>query len=529
MSFLDRWFGSENADDYIDLEQLNKQEIAKSFRAGRSDQRVDNAYIQIGADSHNRQNPQREKINQDYYLRKKDQLRAYADDLLVQAIIRTRTNQILNFATPARLSSDDNGFRVVKKGKQISDMTTHEKNVAKKLEDFIFYTGKDQLDWRDDFPTFLAKIIYDFYVFDQVNIERVYESKRSNKLNHFNHVDASTVLIDKYPTSIDKPKSFVQVVNSNASDKDRIYFNSKELVFSTYWSQDKPYSGGYGFSPVEAGMEHIQYHINVEQFNARFFSQGGMTRGLLLLDPGDGSGTTQSNLDALRRNLTPAQGINGSWKIPIIQAHDAKYVNMTQSSKDMEFVNFLNYLNNIICADFNIQPDEINFPNRGGANGKTGGSTLNEGNTTRTKIDASRNNGLEPVMKYIERLMTDKILRYVDSDYMFVFSPSDQGKEKQLQDELALKLKNGMTINEARCAMHLSKLDIPDIPGNSDNLIQWLAIQDKMNPEANAEQQHQNDYKPGHEQSLDKKPDAKEDPNKQDLKSPEETNVGNTD
>ena len=515
MSFLDRWFGSENADDYIDLEQLNKQEIAKSFRAGRSDQRVDNAYIQIGADSHNRQNPQREKINQDYYLRKKDQLRAYADDLLVQAIIRTRTNQILNFATPARLSSDDNGFRVVKKGKQLSDMTTHEKNVAKKLEDFIFYTGKDQLDWRDDFPTFLAKIIYDFYVFDQVNIERVYESKRSNKLNHFNHVDASTVLIDKYPTSIDKPKSFVQVVNSNASDKDRIYFNSKELVFSTYWSQDKPYSGGYGFSPVEAGMEHIQYHINVEQFNARFFSQGGMTRGLLLLDPGDGSGTTQSNLDALRRNLTPAQGINGSWKIPIIQAHDAKYVNMTQSSKDMEFVN--------------IQPDEINFPNRGGANGKTGGSTLNEGNTTRTKIDASRNNGLEPVMKYIERLMTDKILRYVDSDYMFVFSPSDQGKEKQLQDELALKLKNGLTINESRALMHLPKLDIPDIPGNSDNLIQWLAIQDKMNPEANAEQQHQNDYKPGHEQSLDKKPDAKEDSNKQDLKSPEETNVGNTD
>ena len=202
---------------------------------------------------------------------------------------------------------------------------------------------------------------------------------------------------------------------------------------------------------------------------------------------------------------------------------------MTQSSKDMEFINFLNYLNNIICADFNIQPDEINFPNRGGANGKTGGSTLNEGNTTRTKMDASRNNGLEPVMKYIERLMTDKILRYVDSDYMFVFSPSDQGKEKQLQDELALKLKNGLTINESRALMHLPKLDIPDIPGNSDNLIQWPAIQDKMNPEANAEQQHQNDYKPGHEQSLDKKPDAKEDSNKQDLKSSEETNVGNTD
>lgn len=494
MSFLDHWFGSK---DLIDVDSLTKQyekELNKSFRAGHSTQRVDPAYIEIGANNEDTNNAQRNTINREYFIRKKDRLRGYSTDLLVQAIIRTRTNQILQYAMPARSSDDGNGFRVVYKGKKPGDMTKHEKKVAENLEDFIFYTGKKQMDWRDDFPTFLARILYDFYVYDQINIERVYESPRSNKLNHFNYVDASTILIDKFPKTIDKPKTYVQMINR----KEAAHFTNKELTFITYWSQNMSKNCGYGFSPVEAAIPQITYHINVEQFNARFFSQGGMTRGLLLIDPGDGTGTSRVSLDALRRNLMPTQGINGAWKIPIIQAHDAKYVNMTQSSKDMEFVNFLNYLNNIICADFQIQPDEVNFPNRGGANGKTGGSTLNEGNTTRTKMNVSRQNGLAPVMKFIERIITDKILRYVDDRYQFIFTPSDDEKEQRQQQELALKLKNGMSVSEARELMGLPLIKgLPNIPGNSDNLIQYLAIQSKLNdPGANKVQQNSTAYKP---------------------------------
>lgn len=494
MSFLDRWFGSN--DNLIDVDSLTEQyqdQLNKSFRAGRSDQRVDPMYLQIGTDSKDQNNPQRNTINREYFIRKKDRLRAYSEDLLVQAIIRTRTNQILQYAVPARSSDDGNGFRIVRKGKKPGDMTKHEQNVAENLENFIFYTGKEQMDWRDDFPTFLAKVLYDFYVYDQINIERVYEGSKSKKLNHFNYVDASTILIDKFPKTIDKPKTYVQMVNRKVAAK----FTNKELTFITYWSQNMARNYGYGYSPVEAAMPQISYHMNVEQFNARFFIQGGMTRGLLLIDPGDGTGSSRVSLDALRRNLMPTQGINGSWKIPIIQAHDAKYVNMTQSSKDMEFVNFLNYLNNIICADFQIQPDEVNFPNRGGANGKTGGSTLNEGNTTRTKMNASRQNGLAPVMKFIERIITDKILRYVDDRYQFIFTPSDDEKEQRQQQELALKLKNGMSVNEARKAMGLPAIkDLPDVPGNADNLIQYLSIQSKFDPDANKEQQNSTAYKP---------------------------------
>lgn len=503
MSIFDRWFGLK--DTYFDADALTKQyqahhqDLSKSFHPGTADQRVDDAYIQINGGGTDDNNNQRSKLNREYFLRKKERLRGYSTDLLVQAIIRTRTNQVLQFAVPVSRSSDGNGYRIVRKGKKYGEMTTHEKNVAHKLAMQIYNTGKIGKDWRDDFPTFVARILYDFFVYDQVNIERVFENSHSNKLNHFNHVDAGTILIDKYPKSVDKPRTYLQMINR----KKQATFDSKHLVFATYWNQSNVVSGGYGFSPVEAAIPQITYHINVEQFNARFFSQGGMTRGLLLIDPGDGGPTSHASLDALRRNLMPGQGINGSWKIPVIQAHDAKYVNMTQSSKDMEFVNFLNYLNNIICADFQIDPLEVNFPNRGGANGKGQGTTLNEGNTTRTKMGASQHKGLAPIMKFIERLMTDQILKYIDDRYEFVFTPSQEGQEKAKQEEYALMLKNGMSVNECRDLMGLPKLDnIPNVPGNSDNLIQYLSVQSKLtDPEANKVQQHSKDYKPGHTDS----------------------------
>ena len=113
-------------------------------------------------------------------------------------------------------------------------------------------------------------------------------------------------------------------------------------------------------------------------------------------------------------------------------------------------------------------------------------------------MNASRQNGLAPVMKFIERIITDKILRYVDDRYQFIFTPSDDEKEQRQQQELALKLKNGMSVNESRRLMGLPDIDgLPNVPGNSDNLIQYLAIQSKLDdPEANKVQQNSTAYKP---------------------------------
>jgi hypothetical protein len=490
MGILDKVFGRDN-DEYLDMD-----EITKSFRSGKSDQRIDTDYYDIpmanNGKSSDKSDDKQSSLSQDYFIRHKKDLRMYANDLLVQAIIRTRTNQVLRYAMPADWTEDGVGFKIVPKdpSKFDKDNPKYQAKI-KQIEKFIYYTGKDHLDWRDDFPTFLTKILYDFYVYDQVNFERVYESARSNQLNHFNAVDAGTILIDKYPKSIDKKKTYVQYIE----DKPAHEFTEREMVFQTYWARSNMESKGYGFSPVEAAIPQIGYHINTEQFNARIFSQGGLTRGVLLVDNGENGMTSKASLDSIRRGLTSAQGNNGAWKIPIIAAKDAKYVNMTQSSKDMEFVNFLNYLTNIITANFNIQPDEINFPNKGGATSKGGGTTLNEGNTTKTKMHESKATGLTPVLRFIERLMNDRVLNLYDDDFRFVFtsgdplSPTDKAKKIQ-EEEIA-----GKTLNEGRKEMGLDPIEGGDTPGTAKEFIQMQNVLNKDDSEAQQSMQHSNDYK----------------------------------
>src|SRR5699024_4368699 len=101
-----------------------------------------------------------------------------------------------------------------------------------------------------------------------------------------------------------------------------------------------------------------------------FFSHGGTTRGLLNIKPmGQQS---QVSLEAFRREWqNSVSGANASWKIPVITAEDAKFVNMTPSANDMQFEKWTNMLINTITSLFQIDPTEINFPNNSGASGSS--------------------------------------------------------------------------------------------------------------------------------------------------------------
>ncbi|MCA7081855.1 phage portal protein, partial [Staphylococcus aureus] len=80
---------------------------------------------------------------------------------------------------------------------------------------------------------------------------------------------------------------------------------------------------GYGFSPTEAAKEHINYFMQTEQFNARFFSQGGMTRGILVVNTGTDANQSQYSLNALQRQWSSQLGgLNNAWRIPVAVAQD---------------------------------------------------------------------------------------------------------------------------------------------------------------------------------------------------------------
>lgn len=467
---------NKSSTGYVELGDYDQDIVSKAIRPGRASARgsVDGIDISDGSEE-----GRFGVASISDTLNMKRTLKAYAENDIVQAIIRTRTNQVLSYSNPSRFSRSGVGFRVDLKDKD-AVMSKPQIKRAHEIEDFIYNTGNEFYDWRDTFPRFLTKIINDMYVQDQINIERIFKPG-TNEIDHFNVVDASKVVISYSPRSKDQPRKFEQYVNDSKS----IPFSERNLTFITYWNLSDTDRKGYGYSPVEASRSLIRAIYDTEQFNARFFSQGGTTRGILVVDQDGDAQANQMMLAGIRRQWTnQGSGMPGAWKIPLLVAKDAKFVNMTQNSRDMEFDKFLNFMIYDTAAIFQMQPEEINFPNNGGATGKSANKSVNEGSTAKAKLDASKDKGLTPLLSFIEQVINDKIMRYIDKDYRFSFTLGDAQDELQQENIWKQRLANGYLINEYRKANGLKEiegLNVPGTVGTTENFINATGM-DQPNP-----------------------------------------------
>jgi HK97 family phage portal protein len=381
-------------------------------------------------------------------------------NIILNAIINTRVNQVSMFCVPSRYNEKGVGYEVRLKD-PMETMTTHDKANIKRIEDFLEHTGKDKDDYtKDNFATFVKKLVRDRLTYDKINFELIYDT--AGKLNRFKAVDASTIYVavdDKGKTPKGKNADrYVQII-----DQQKVAgFKAKEMAWEVHNPRTDITVGRYGYPELEIALNHLQYHENTEIFNARFFAQGGTTRGLLHIKTGQEQ--SSQALSAFRREWTSMfSGINGAWKIPVITAEDVKFVNMTQSSKDMEFEKWLNYLINVICSIFAIDPSEINFPNRGGATGNSG-NTLNESSNTE-KYRNSKDKGLEPLLKFIEDAVNKYIVSQFGDRYVFNFVGGDAKTEMEIINILEAKAKIGLTINDVR-----EELGYPPVEGGDVTL-----------------------------------------------------------
>ena len=382
-------------------------------------------------------------------------LKKYSSNAVLNAIINTRANQVTAFSHRAK--TDDSGVGYVVKLRSGAKPTEAQQKMIDRVENYIDNMGVDYSPQRDAFPNFLRKLVRDTYTYDQVNYENTYD--RNGRLSHTRIIDPTTIYFaqDKDGNRRTHGKIYVQVIN----DKIVRSFTTDELAMFIRNPRTDIYSMGYGLSELEVGLREFMAHDSTEVFNDRFFSHGGTTRGVFLIKPGaNQTNTSRRALDDFKRAWTASSsGLNGSWRIPVMTAEDAKFVNMTPQAQDMQFEKWLNYLINIISALYAIDPAEIGFTNRGGATGSKSNS-LNEGNS-QSKIDASKSKGLAPLLQLIARNLTDNIVRHIAGDgYVLEFTGGDINTKKQQMSLVEEEIKTTKTVNEAR-----NEQGLPNIPG----------------------------------------------------------------
>src|SRR5690606_10799348 len=138
------------------------------------------------------------------------------------------------------------------------------------------------------------------------------------------------------------------------------------------------------------------------------------------------------HLNAFKRHWkTITDGASGKWSVPVMGLEDGqgfKFTPFKQSNRDMEFNEFLEFLFNMACAVYQIDPNEVGFKSW------TSGSGMTPSDNTQAKIDSSQDKGFIPLMDFLANNFNSEIVELLDEDFVFEWvGLSDEDEDKKLE------------------------------------------------------------------------------------------------
>jgi hypothetical protein len=264
----------------------------------------------------------------------------------------------------------------------------------------------------------------------------------------------------------DVEKEFYKYVQMSYDMRPLAFFGDEDLVFKNFNPQNFADSNGYCYSPLELAIINVTNHLNVENYNANFFTHGYAARGVLHL-----KGTvTQSQLANFRRQFyNTISGTQHAWRTPIVAGlDDVQWVPMSGSAKEMEYINFNNHLMRVVCSMFQIDPVELGLDYLVSATGRSPSQQANN----EYKIAYSRERGLYPILMFLEDMINSEIIPAIDPEfsnkYIFTFTgytdETPQTEIAQMQAEIATY----KSMNDLLIQAQKSKIDsiVADLPLN---------------------------------------------------------------
>ena len=413
---------------------------------------------------------------------------------VIASIINTRINQCSLFATPYIMPNDRIGYSIQPKNKKyqhmlkqadpnkkVPNITEKEIQTIMELGEFIDNCGsidtKMKDPQRDDFSTFLRKIIRDSLTFDQLCFEIV-KDPSSGKPSAFYAVDSGTIRLSDPKTRIEKGIYYVQFIDGNLYTA----YDYGEMAFAVRNPTTDIKANGYGISEIEMALNYISSQIYGEEYNKKFFTQGSTPKGIINIKGGN---VPREELDAFRRAWhAQLTGVGNAWKTPILSSESGvDWINLGQTNRDMEFGRWLEYLVNIVCGVYQIDPVEINFPNKGGVSGQS--RTMNDSSAIE-RIKFSKDKGLVPLLRFIEKTINRYIIApLTDGEFEFSFHGyTDLIEEQKIRLEKQ-EVEYLVTVNEVRARYGYKELPSGDI------ILNPVYAQAKMAADAAAAEQGQ--------------------------------------
>lgn len=371
----------------------------------------------------------------------------------VQAVIQTRINQIGSFS---RIQSNryELGYRIKTRDTN-KEPTRAEKKWIEQMESLINRTGvTENPRGRDDFETFLKKLAFDMLVYDQTCFE-VVPDRRGRPVEWY-AIDAASVRIaDSASTFVDEDKTkatrYVQVYDGMVITE----YNQEDLCFGVRNPRSDLRVYGYGTSELEMLVPAITSLLWAWEYNQKFFSQGSAAKGIINF-----KGTIpEKSLQAFRRQwYAQLSSVANAWRTPITNSEDLQWINLQQSSRDMEFNAWMDFLIKVCCAMYCMDPAEINFKY-----GNTGQKSGLQEASNKEKITESKERGLRPLLRFLARCINKNIIWPLNESFEFDFVGLDAMTREDLAKLNTSRVKTYRTVDELRAEDDLEPL--PDGKG----------------------------------------------------------------
>lgn len=373
---------------------------------------------------------------------------------VVAAVLNTRVNQVSTFTKPARFSRDGVGYCIGLRDPKATPSDS-QMEIIKALELFLENCGFNNDNNRDDFDTFIRKTVRDSLTYDQMCFEIVPD--RRGRPSELLAVDAatirsaserfepgSTLYSRAYTPSDNDVVKWVQVIDGSVVS----WFSANELAFGVRNPRTNINMQPYGFSELEMLIQQITAHLYAEEYNEKYFSQGGTTKGIINLKSDPNGISNKEQLESFKRQWrAQVNGMTGSWKTPVLQVPDGvEYISVNQSNRDMEYSQWVNYLINIVCAVYQIDPAEVNFSNNGGAAGQSSVFETSE----EQKLKNSRDKGLKPLLRFVESMVNKFIISRFSQEYVFSFTGMDEHTDRERAELQSHQSRVSRTVNEIR-------------------------------------------------------------------------------
>lgn len=426
-------------------------------------------------------------------------LRRMAQIPAISAIILTRLNQVARYAKRPRFEGDT-GFRIVLKDKD-RKMTKAEKKRAFEIEEFFLKTGSTKNKLRkDNFNQFLRKIVRDSLVLDAMCWEKVPNLK--GELTEIWAVDASTIeiVLDAPTGELDAPPVYVPVTRRGMqSAGDIAYVQRVNGQIAAEFTEDELAYGirnprtdldymGFGLSELEVLIEIVTGIVNGIKYNTTYFSHSHLPQGVLEIV----GKYKDEHLEAFKRHWrTLTTGAQGKWAVPVLALEEGqgfKFTPFKNSNKDMEFNEFLEFLFNIACAVYQIDPNEVGFKSW------TSSNSMSQSDNTAEKIEHSQDKGFIPLMNFLSDTFNSEIVEQLDPEFEFTWV----GVDEEDEDKKLERMEKRLTIGLTTVAEERKKNDMEEILDENGKPALWTKapanpqlIQVFMNDLQMQQQEHQ--------------------------------------